>query len=613
MRFVYIDSQGKEVSIPSADGLRLRIELGAIVDGTMFHDVSADKWAPASDHEIYRTLKREVDGDDGASFVAPPPPSISFPDLPVEEAPSVPAETVEDEPVMDMAALEPEASAEEPITDMSALQPEAPQEEPVAEEPVMDMPALEPEAPAEPEAEGSDFSSFGDLTLDDGLGAEVEGAPSRASVSGMDDSLDFDLGGLSVADDDDDDGADEADEAVAAGSDSDDDAGFDMGSFGDLALAEEEPDEEEEPASWNVAADLAGEIPGADFGQDEPTPQTDVSAEFGGDLETFDSGDSDDGPPSWLADDSPESAASGPASAASGAQHDSPVDEDGFPTRPTAPERDDAPRPRRTPPPKRKLTPAGSGGAGKILGFVVILAAVGAGGWFGFQTLMSGGGEADDESAVVLPEIPTNLEPQLRQLAARANLYMVDAMQALPERAAILDAPPAEWLLGVYLANASRYPQVVEYWESYQDLLREVRARDDQFFEEGFRAELQAANVSATNSDLLDTRAVAGFDAALPDRQLVYDQLQGVITGALDLHRFLVENEADINYEPASGGLSRDPVLEAVPVTETLGDEMLTQMGQISSAMDQLGFLDRVTTEQLLAVFFEKLQVTAIR
>ena len=38
MRFVYIDSQGREVPIPTVEALALRIELGAITEATRFYD-----------------------------------------------------------------------------------------------------------------------------------------------------------------------------------------------------------------------------------------------------------------------------------------------------------------------------------------------------------------------------------------------------------------------------------------------------------------------------------------------------------------------------------------------------------------------------------------------
>jgi hypothetical protein len=73
MRFAYIDSLGKKVAIPSVEAVQLRIELGAIVPATMFFDASADRWAPAEEHEIFRKLRREKTESEDAGFVAPPP------------------------------------------------------------------------------------------------------------------------------------------------------------------------------------------------------------------------------------------------------------------------------------------------------------------------------------------------------------------------------------------------------------------------------------------------------------------------------------------------------------------------------------------------------------
>lgn len=71
MRFAYIDSNGKEIPIPSVDALALRIELGAITEETQLYDAQADQWGPAHTHEIFHTLSRSSGSDEG--FVAPPP------------------------------------------------------------------------------------------------------------------------------------------------------------------------------------------------------------------------------------------------------------------------------------------------------------------------------------------------------------------------------------------------------------------------------------------------------------------------------------------------------------------------------------------------------------
>ena len=77
MRFAYIDSQGNEVEIPSEDALRLRIELGAIVADTQLYDGTADRWGPASEHDSFRRMRRDLDGGGpGLTAAAPPAGSI---------------------------------------------------------------------------------------------------------------------------------------------------------------------------------------------------------------------------------------------------------------------------------------------------------------------------------------------------------------------------------------------------------------------------------------------------------------------------------------------------------------------------------------------------------
>src|SRR5438093_1397245 len=90
MRFIYIDSHGKEVGIPTVDALALRIELGAITEATRLYDEAADRWAPAREHEIFRSLVRERE-DKSGGFVAPPPPApVAPPPAPRAATPAAP-------------------------------------------------------------------------------------------------------------------------------------------------------------------------------------------------------------------------------------------------------------------------------------------------------------------------------------------------------------------------------------------------------------------------------------------------------------------------------------------------------------------------------------------
>ena len=90
----------------------------------------------------------------------------------------------------------------------------------------------------------------------------------------------------------------------------------------------------------------------------------------------------------------------------------------------------------------------------------------------------------------------------------------------------------------------------------------------------------------------------------------MYRQLRAVIDAATGLHEFLVENEDRIDYQP---GPERDPVLEAVPESSQLGDEMWGRVDCITTAQDRLGALDKVTTERLLALATSKFEAIGVR
>jgi hypothetical protein len=190
---------------------------------------------------------------------------------------------------------------------------------------------------------------------------------------------------------------------------------------------------------------------------------------------------------------------------------------------------------------------------------------------------------------------------------------MAQDMLTLPERAAIPGDPSEDWLAGAYLAGASQYPGIPEYWQAIAEWVAAARTAENALFREALQAQLDTANLAASDAEAIRDRALAGFQAAASDRRIVYDQMQEVADRALALHEFLLINEDQVSYEPAGSGMSRDPALEAVPATAALGEEMWDRVGAITNAMDALGYLERIDTEQLLAVFLEKLEATAIR
>jgi hypothetical protein len=214
---------------------------------------------------------------------------------------------------------------------------------------------------------------------------------------------------------------------------------------------------------------------------------------------------------------------------------------------------------------------------------------------------------------IVLPEIAPSLEPVLRSVSAATRADLVGRIAALPFREDLPAGPDEAWLGGRYMATAGSFPEVRLYWESFGRFAQIAQAREDELFDEALSAALDSVALPDADRAAVLERARAGFDASAPERDAVYGQLRSVIEASLTLHTFLEQNEANIDYEPADAGLSRDPVLEAVPITDALGDEMWNRVAEITSALDAVGYLDQVSTDGLLEVFFGKLAAVPIR
>jgi hypothetical protein len=265
-------------------------------------------------------------------------------------------------------------------------------------------------------------------------------------------------------------------------------------------------------------------------------------------------------------------------------------------------------------PPQRRLTRARTPGAERIVGMVALVAALGAVAFFGWPFLAPTlGSLSSGEPEVFMPPLDQDLFPRMRQLAGRASERMAQDMLALPERSAVPEEPSEDWLAGIYLASASDYPNVPGYWSALRDWVEVSQRSENALFREALRAQLDTANLAASDSEAIRDRALAGFQAAGSDRRIVYEQMREVAERSVELHEFLLANEDQITHEPAETGVSRDPVREAVPSSGALGDEMWERVASITNAMDALGYLDRIDTERLVGVFLEKLEATAIR
>jgi hypothetical protein len=593
MRFAYIDSQGNEVTIPSVDALALRIELGAINEDTELFDAQANVWGPAHTHEIFHTLSRDAE-DDG--FVPPPvapPPAASEPAEAAPVADEIAAPPAEAEVVPESAPPAEEEAV--PSFDMAdGLQfddEDPPQDESVVDggadatfaASAFDLAPAGGDAPDEPTQEDAGAPadmSFGDMGLD-------LASPPAAEAEAEESEESFDFGDFS--------GGFEFDEDD--GEDEDEDQGPE-GAVLDL----DEPAAEEGGIGLASPMDFAGG--GAMGGGLElETPMSEFTAEDPPAWMEQDAGDSDE---DTLVFDAP-AASAGPTS--SGPGEDESGEDDGPPMeRPAAPTRSRPSPPRR---PKKKLP------VGMILA-VAGIAIVGGGGFFAWQALGSGGGsDADDEEgglpAVVIPEIPAELLPQMRDLADAALANMLDDLRGRSEDLDIPVQPRDEWLGGEYLGTASQFEDIEQFWLGIERFVDEVRSTDTDLFHAKYAEQVQAAELDEAVGDVLAERADSGFVAARDGRFEAYALMDDLVNAALDLHQFLLDNEIDIAYEPASAGMTRDPVLEAVPATEALGDEMWDLVNGITGALQDLGTLDRVTRERLFAVLFDRIRIAGIQ
>jgi hypothetical protein len=450
-------------------------------------------------------------------------------------------------------------------------------------------PLAETPAPPEPADGGMGF----DLTLTDAPGARTP-APAAADDVAMDLTLASPGGAVEP------DAGEKKEEAGA----------FDFGGFGTLELegggGEDEPPPPPAPKAppKSDAMDFSPGGEGFGGGMDLEQP-----------MSAFGSHDA----PSWMEQDRPSEGEGTMDFRPGSAQTD---EEDAPTSRPPravraddaggeTPERKERPEPRSRPsPPRRKK----SFPTGMVLG-VVGVAALGGGGYYVWNAFLKGGGGGGGEvpevvalPAVTIPDIPAEFLPVMRDLGEAALVDMIDDLRAMQTEFNLPPEPRNDWLAGVYLANASQFRDVQAYWEGIEAYVDRVRERDTEVFHDKYAARLAVAEITGDTAAILIERADSGFLATRDARFEAYALMDDLVNAALDLHQFLLLNEANIEYDPAGGGMSRDPVLEAVPNSRELGNQMWEMVDRITGALDALGTLDKVTTERLTAVLFDRIR-----
>jgi hypothetical protein len=191
---------------------------------------------------------------------------------------------------------------------------------------------------------------------------------------------------------------------------------------------------------------------------------------------------------------------------------------------------------------------------------------------------------------------PTTIAgPDVRGLVGRFALaedsgfrHMVAGIDSLRRAYDVVDVPSA-WLEGRYLADATRYPEVEEYWVRYRAFLNAVEATDTALFRAGFAAQLRDEGVQGPVLSLRLSQAMGSFEETQPTRSSMYLHMDELARASLALHELLVEREPDITYEPAlARRLSRDPVVEALPLDTLLRDRMWVLLDRIFASLERL-------------------------
>ncbi len=204
---------------------------------------------------------------------------------------------------------------------------------------------------------------------------------------------------------------------------------------------------------------------------------------------------------------------------------------------------------------------------------------------------------------------PGDFEKELSLASATGLGHMLAAVDSMAVALELPDAPPEDWLGGYYLSHAGEFDSVRRYWSAYRSYLRGVKAQDAVLFRRGLASALQDLEVQPHRRPDLIEAAAARFRAGRAGRDSLYDAMSAVAEAAVDLHDFLVEREAEIEYDPVrTGRISRDPVLEAYASGEDARAALEEHLDRLLDRMERVNGLKPVHTDELQAVLFDNLR-----
>lgn len=215
---------------------------------------------------------------------------------------------------------------------------------------------------------------------------------------------------------------------------------------------------------------------------------------------------------------------------------------------------------------------------------------------------------APGEEADISSLRSAGLTARLSAMMERADDDIEQAVRRDLRRHALAPAPPASWLQGSYLAQASLYPEVPSYWKELGAFLDRFRADLPTLVEESYRRRIREAGFTGRTGTILLEDAMERFASRESARMEAFEPLDDLTVSALELHVLLVRDETNIAYEPfTKEGLSRDPVLEAVPADSVLERKMWSGLTRVTKALEELDAVEAPTTGNLMGALQERL------
>jgi hypothetical protein len=205
---------------------------------------------------------------------------------------------------------------------------------------------------------------------------------------------------------------------------------------------------------------------------------------------------------------------------------------------------------------------------------------------------------------------PPGLEDEVASAVAIFGDRMRRTFGAMRREEGVTTTPPAEWLTGYYMANASEFASVPAFWDGYRRIVEVLHQREEAVFlallaEEAGRLEQSEPDSARLLHDYLQAR----WETALPARDALYATLALTADSAIELHEFLVENEESLRYTPAVGpAVPRDPVLEVEAADPAIDTALKMRLDRVLMALDR-SRADRVSVmDGIEAALFEAVE-----